>query len=76
MSEKHGVPALLSVFVPGLGQLVKGDILKGLLFMFFFVLFPVIVLGGVVARSPFFTFFTFFGAPVIYIYNLYDAYNN
>ena len=26
--QKHGVPALFSFFVPGLGQLVKGDVAK------------------------------------------------
>ncbi len=76
MSEKHGVPALLSVFVPGLGQLVKGDILKGLVFMFLFVLLPVLLMGGVIARSPVLSRISFLAAPVLYVYNIYDAYNN
>ena len=27
-SQKHGVPALLSFFIPGLGQIVKGQVGK------------------------------------------------
>jgi len=29
--QKHGVPALLSAFIPGLGQLIKGQIIKAIL---------------------------------------------
>jgi len=28
---RHGVPALLSFFIPGLGQVIKGDVLKGII---------------------------------------------
>ncbi len=76
MSEKHGVPAILSIFVPGLGQLVKGDILKGLLFMAIFVFFPFLLLGGIIASRTVFSGLPFFLGPVLYIYNIYDAYNN
>ena len=37
--QKHGIPALISFFIPGLGQIIKGDILKGILIW---------VLGGVI----------------------------
>jgi hypothetical protein len=29
-SQKHGIPALLSFFIPGLGQMVKGEVGKGI----------------------------------------------
>jgi len=35
--EFQGVPAVLSFFIPGLGQLYKGDILP---FLFFFFITP------------------------------------
>ena len=28
--QTHGLPALLSFFIPGLGQLIKGQVLKGI----------------------------------------------
>jgi len=30
-SRRHGVPALISFFLPGVGQMMKGSILKGVL---------------------------------------------
>jgi hypothetical protein len=28
--QTHGLPALLSFFIPGLGQLIKGQVVKGI----------------------------------------------
>jgi hypothetical protein len=28
--QTHGLPALLSFFIPGLGQIVKGQVVKGI----------------------------------------------
>ena len=39
MADRHGIPALLSLFVPGLGQMIKGQFLRGGgLFVLLFVL--------------------------------------
>jgi hypothetical protein len=73
---RHGVPALLSLFLPGLGQIVKGDILRAFLvwglfladiagFSVFFVLtgWPAALCLGLA------------GAAIIWLWNVYDAYN-
>lgn len=60
----HGFPALISFFIPGLGQLIKGDILKA---------FLIWSLGGVLV---FFLWWTFIVPFVIWVWNVYDAYNN
>ena len=61
--QKHGIPALISFFIPGLGQIIKGDILKGILIW---------VLGGVIT---FFLWWTFIVPLIIWAWNVYDAYN-
>ena len=63
---KHGVPALLSFFIPGLGQIIKGNIIKGILFFIGVILsyFLMLLLIG------------FITLPLIYIWNIYDAYNS
>jgi len=59
--QKHGVPALFSFFIPGLGQLVKGQIGKGILFFFGTLIgLALLVLPGL----------------IIWIWNIADAYNN
>lgn len=63
---RHGVPALLSFFVPGIGQLIKGNL--GTAFT---------VWGGIAALAVMAgagLWFTLFAIPVIWIYSLYDAY--
>lgn len=60
----HGFPALISFFIPGLGQLVKGQILKG---------FLIWLLGGVLV---FFLWWTFIVPFVLWAWNVYDAYND
>jgi hypothetical protein len=58
--QKHGVPALLSFFCPGLGQLVKGEIGKGMgMFMGFCA-------GLCLAGIP---------SLIIWIWSMVDAYN-
>ena len=62
--QKHGIPALVSLFIPGLGQMIKGDFLKGILIW---------VLGGLAVA---FLFWTIIVPLVIYVWNVYDAYNS
>lgn len=64
MKATYGVPALLSFFIPGLGQLIKGQILKA---------FLIWAVGGVVG---FLLAWTFVVPFVIWAWNVYDAYND
>jgi hypothetical protein len=63
----HGVPALMSFFMPGLGQLVKGHVAKGL--GTWAALACAIGAGFVVG-------YTFLAVPVIWIWSSYDAYKS
>lgn len=58
---KHGLPALLSFFIPGLGQLVKGEVGKGILIFIGFIIgiFLFVVPG-----------------MILWIWQIIDAYNN
>lgn len=57
---KHGLPAFLSFLIPGLGQLVKGEVGRGIGFFF-----------GVLAG-----FITIIGGPIVWIWCIADAYNH
>lgn len=64
MTQRHGLPALLSFFIPGLGQMVKGQFLVGILIMIataFFALLCAVGIGFVLL-------------PLLWIVQLYDAY--
>ncbi|RSK48507.1 hypothetical protein [Hymenobacter rigui] len=63
MKPTYGLPALLSIFVPGLGQLIKGQILKA---------FLIWAVGGVIG---FLLAWTIVVPFVIWAWNVYDAYN-
>ncbi len=64
--ERYGVPALLSFLIPGLGQIVKGHILRGILF-FIVMVFSVISIIFFVGLIT---------TPIIFVWNVYDAYNS
>ncbi len=64
--QKHGVPAILSFFVPGLGQLIKGQVGKGIL----------IFLGMIVSIFLIAFIVGFITTPVLWLWNIYDAYNS
>ena len=55
--EKSGVAAVLSFFCPGAGQVYNGDIGRGLLFFFGFVLSIVTIIGP----------------PFVWIWSIVDA---
>jgi len=64
--QKHGLPALLSFFIPGLGQLVKGHVGMGIMIflgMIVNILLMAIIIG-------------FITTPIFWIWNIYDAYNS
>lgn len=79
-SQKHGVPLLLSIFIPGLGQLVKGQVKKGVIIFFAPIIgFLIVVLlsqvdkgATVVANFG----YLWLGSIILYIWQLIDAYNN
>jgi TM2 domain-containing membrane protein YozV len=59
-NQKHGVPALLSFFIPGLGQIIKGQVGKGILIFFGVGLGMLLVIPGI----------------ILWIWQIADAYNN
>lgn len=63
-SQKHGIPALFSFFIPGLGQIIKGQIIKGILIW---------AIGGVLS---FFLWWTVIVPLAVWVWNVYDAYNS
>jgi len=66
-TQKHGVPALLSFFVPGLGQIIKGDFVKG--FLIWLIGGTMIFIFSVsIILIPF--------AFIVWAWNIYDAYNS
>ncbi len=74
-SEKYGVPALLSFFIPALGQFVKGQVKWGLTIWLWFILGNVLIiaLSGVFG---WFTILLILGFNLfMWIYQIYDAYN-
>lgn len=56
---KHGFPAVLSFFFPGLGQIIKGQVGRGIGFFF-----------GVLITLP-----TIVGGIIVWIWCVSDAYN-
>jgi hypothetical protein len=79
-NQKHGIPLVLSVFIPGLGQIVKGQMKKGLIIFFapsiaFLLLFLFNFIGrdgsNVIALLGKF----WLAGIVLYVWQLYDAYN-
>jgi TM2 domain-containing membrane protein YozV len=60
-NQKHGVPALLSLFIPGMGQMVKGQVGKGI-----FILICTII-GYFCLVIP---------GLILHIWQIADAYNN
>lgn len=80
-SQKHGAPLLLSVFIPGLGQLAKGHVKKGLLIFFgpsiAFIVLLVLSFGGSNGSNILSLLGQFWLAGIVlYIWQLIDAYNN
>ena len=73
------VPALLSFFIVGLGQAIKGETEKGLKFMllFYFAL-PAVIYFALFISGGLFLVVSGVGiifAAIFWIYNLIDAYS-
>lgn len=63
-NQKHGVPTIISFFIPGVGQLIKGHTLKAV---------GIWLIGAIVGVS---LWWTYFAPLVVWIWNIYDAYNS
>ncbi|WP_084163980.1 hypothetical protein [Olivibacter sitiensis] len=82
--KKHGIPALISFFIPGVGQMIKGDIGKGILiwlfgligFILMFYCFYESNSDGGNASMAFLGFLCILGMMAFFIWNVYDAYNS
>jgi TM2 domain-containing membrane protein YozV len=66
-NQTHGVPALLSFFISGLGQLIKGHIAKA--FGIWIAMFLCVVMGFAMVVP-------FFAIPIIWVWAIYDAYKS
>lgn len=73
-NKTHGIPALISFFCPGLGQIIKGHIGRGMLMI-------VGVLTGIIISINYFVLMQF--SPVgplivicVWIWAVFDAYNS
>ncbi|RPJ78750.1 MAG: hypothetical protein EHM20_03155 [Alphaproteobacteria bacterium] len=63
--KTHGVPALFSFFIPGLGQLVKGDLSKAVGIWVALIICAFMSVIGI----------GFLMGLVVWIAQVYDAYN-
>lgn len=63
--KSPGIAAIASFFVPGLGQIYNGQIIKGLIF---------IIIGAILALLML-VLIGFILYPIFWIINIYDAYN-
>ena len=65
MTQKYGIPAILSFFLPGLGQIEKGEVSKGIL----------IFIGFWISVAMFTILIGFVTTPILYVWQIMDAYN-
>ncbi len=62
--KSAGIAAIASFFIPGLGQIYNGEIVKGFVFMIIamvFFLLMIVLIGFILF-------------PLFWVYNIYDAY--
>lgn len=69
-TKNSGLAAVLSLLIPGLGQMYAGRIGRGLIFLFLVV--PMTVIIGLFL---WFLFLPLFLPLAFWIWNIYDAYN-
>lgn len=78
--KKYQLPALLSFFVAGLGQIIKGDAKKGLKIMLWFYLgLPLLLYGAMLLNAYIFLVMLAFSVvfyPVFWALNIVDAYSH
>lgn len=64
---RHGMPALLSFFIPSLGQLVKGDIGTAMAIIGIFCGLVMLGFAGLAMFTP-------LGVIVLWVWQIYNAY--
>lgn len=69
-TKNPGLAAVLSLLIPGLGQIYAGRIGRGLIFLFL-----VIPLTVIIAMFLWYLFLPVFLPLAFWIWNIYDAYN-
>ncbi len=74
-NTKHGVPALLSFFVPGLGQLIKGHFLKAIAIWGSGILIAFLFFGSLYSGQVGLSNFIYLIPFAVWLWNVYDAYN-
>ncbi len=75
--DKKILATLLSFFIPGLGQIVvKKQLNKGLLFAFGQLGMIILVAVAAFLGIPILMFTIMAVTPLLWLYNLYDAYKN
>ena len=64
--QTHGVPAILSFVAPGLGQIVKGELFRGVAIFIGFIIniALMVILIGLVTT------------PIFYLWQIKDAYSH
>ena len=75
-TEKHGFPAFLSLLIPGLGQLIKGQIARGIGILAGAVALPIV--ATIVASFKVYPVVVILAAGGIvgWIWQIADAYNH
>ena len=77
--KNSGVAVILSFFVPGLGQIYNGQILKGVIFIILHgisvVIAIILIVGGAFTANGTAILIGILLYPIFWVYNLYDAYN-
>ena len=74
-SNKHVLPAILSFFIPTLGQFVKGQVKWGLLIWLWFILGNSLI-GALSGLFGWFSIILFSVFNIfMWVYQIYDAYN-
>ena len=75
-SNKHVLPAILSFFIPALGQFIKGQVKWGLIIWLWFILGNLLLfaLFGIFGR--FMILLVIIYNLFLWIYQIYDAYNS
>ncbi len=62
--SKNGLAAVLSFFIPGLGQLIKGHTKRGI----------IIFVAAIISAFLIFSFIGLITTPILWLWNIYDAY--
>ena len=76
--QRYLTPAICSLLIIGMGQIIKGDSDKGLKWILFFYLFyPAVIYASLMVSANLFIFVlgvSVFVYPLFWLYNIYDAY--